>query len=95
MKVILLSFAFINFSESSLFKGLRAKKIKNFPIPKLASWVAVQTCQTAHRLHSGAQPPPSPVNESSSNTCSTGFWFWQANATLKDGRKAAGASAAR
>jgi hypothetical protein len=46
------------------------------------------------RLHSGAQLSPSPVNESSSNICSTDFWFWQANATLKDGRKA-GASEAR
>ena len=40
MKAKLLSFVFINFSESGLFKGLRAKKIKN-PIPsQLARQVA-------------------------------------------------------
>jgi hypothetical protein len=31
MKANLLSFPFINFSESGLFNGLRAKKIKNLP----------------------------------------------------------------
>jgi hypothetical protein len=43
------------------------------------------------QLHSGAQLSPRPLNESSSNICSTYFWFWQANATLKDGRKSGGA----
>ena len=50
MKAILLSFVFMNFSESSLFKGLQAKKIKKFLASQLASGVVVQTCQTARGL---------------------------------------------
>jgi hypothetical protein len=42
MKAKLLSFAFMSFSESGLFKGLRAKKIKNPTPSQLASWVARQ-----------------------------------------------------
>jgi hypothetical protein len=46
MKAKLLSFVFICFSESGLFKGLRAKKIKKFDPSQLASQVAQQAPQT-------------------------------------------------
>jgi hypothetical protein len=39
MKTILLSFAFMSFCETGLFKGLRAKNKKNVPPPELASQV--------------------------------------------------------
>jgi hypothetical protein len=39
MKAKLLSFVFIYFSESGLFKGLRPKKIKKFVFVRLAQQV--------------------------------------------------------
>jgi hypothetical protein len=47
MKAKRLSFSFIYFSESGLFKGLRAKKIKNSPRSQLASEVLRKSVREA------------------------------------------------
>jgi hypothetical protein len=46
MKAILLSFPFIYFSESGLFKGLRPEKIKNSSQVQLAPRVVLERPQT-------------------------------------------------
>jgi hypothetical protein len=67
MKAKVLSFVFNNFSESGLFNGLRAKKIKQF----LAGLTRVSSCNpnmsNSTPLHSSGQLSRSPVNESSIN----------------------------
>src|ERR1700752_2608020 len=67
MKGKRLSFVFINFFESSLFRGLQAKKIKKF----LSLSTRVSRCDpnasNSVWLHFDAQPSPSRVHESSIN----------------------------
>jgi hypothetical protein len=54
MKAKLLSFVFISFSESSLFKGLQAKKIKKFPFVLTRVVGCGQTKSNSRQLHAGA-----------------------------------------
>jgi hypothetical protein len=78
MKGKFFSFLFNNFSESGLFKGLRAKNKKILTPRRLRPWVVNPPSQTAPRLrHPRLAHAKGGLDSASADEGNLAFWFMQ------------------